>query len=256
MRYGVISDVHGNLAALNATLEVLHRQRIDKLICAGDLVGYGPHPNECVSVIAEHHPICVAGNHDLIACDRLTSERANRLARQTLEWTRDVLADDARTYLEQLPLTAQADGVVVAHGALDDPSDYTLTPEQGAAQLELMCARHCASFLILGHTHRAWALTRAAGVLPLRRNALIRFSSQDVMLLNPGSVGQSRELRALARFLILDLASGEASFYGISYDHRRCRRELIRNGLPSNACHRRPSLPRSLKRTAKKLLAS
>src|SRR4051795_1126429 len=118
MRIGLIADVHANLPALETALAALERERVDAYVCAGDLVGYGPHPNETVARVRELDPVCVAGNHDLMALGRLSEDRADSLARQALAWTRKQLDDETRAYLEALPLTAQAAGgrVAVAHG--------------------------------------------------------------------------------------------------------------------------------------------
>ena len=114
MRYGVISDVHGNLHALLAAIEVLERAGVERYLCLGDLVGYGPFPNECARRVAELGAVCVAGNHDLIAVDRLDPAGIGALARTTLAWTRTVLDPDVRAQLAGLPLT-------VACPSLDRP---------------------------------------------------------------------------------------------------------------------------------------
>src|SRR5215208_6143592 len=115
MRYGVISDVHGNLAAL-AELRGLS---VDAYACAGDLVGYGPQPNECVDAVRRLGAASVAGNHDLIAVGALSEDRCERLARNSLRWTREALDADTRTFLAGLPRRlALPGGVVVAHGSL------------------------------------------------------------------------------------------------------------------------------------------
>jgi predicted phosphodiesterase len=103
MRYGVIADVHANLHALDAALAFLCSQKIDAYLCAGDLVGYGPQPNECVRRVLALPGRCVAGNHDLIAVERLGSEGCSRLAQASLSWTRRVLDDDVRALLADLP---------------------------------------------------------------------------------------------------------------------------------------------------------
>src|SRR5919197_1277514 len=122
MRYGVLADIHGNLHALQAALEELRRCDVDGWLVAGDLVGYGPHPNECVELVAGLGGTCIAGNHDLIA----------------------------------------PGGVAVAHGSIDDPQDYTVTPPQARAQLARLDADG-ARVLVLGHTHRPWAFTPGVG---------------------------------------------------------------------------------------------
>ena len=96
MRFAILSDIHGNLPALEAALELFARAGVDRYLCAGDLVGYGPFPNECVERIAELGAVCVAGNHDLIALGRLSDDRCIPLARNSLRWTREVLTPATR----------------------------------------------------------------------------------------------------------------------------------------------------------------
>src|SRR5262245_47364739 len=136
MRYGVIADVHSNLHALQATVSVLDEIAPDRILVAGDLVGYGAFPNECIELIASLDPVCIAGNHDLIALGRLSADRCIPLARNSLAWTAGVLHDDSRRYLDELPMFATvAGGVVLAHGALDDPQTYTTRRQDADTEL-------------------------------------------------------------------------------------------------------------------------
>jgi predicted phosphodiesterase len=259
MRYGVISDVHGNANALEAVLRALDRASVDRLICPGDLVGYGPRPNECVARIAALDPIAVAGNHDLMALGRLPSDGLGTLPRRTLHWTRTVLDDPAREYLGALPLTASTgDGVVVAHGSLDDPTEYVHDCAAGAAQLRLVRERERghgarAAVLLLGHTHRPLA----CGAREARAEGDVELSKERPSLLNAGSVGQSRERRPLARALVLDLGRGVATFLAVEYDADATRRELRKAGLPPYACHLAPGrLARWRRRLAARVAAA
>jgi predicted phosphodiesterase len=218
---------------------------VDRYLVAGDLVGYGPFPNECVAAVAELEAPCVAGNHDLIVLGRLSDERCIPMARRSLVWTRRVLDDDAKAFLARLPLNAEEEGVVVAHGSLDDPQEYTLRPEQAASQLNrLERDQPAARVLVLGHTHRPWASDGSVALRP--RGALALEGPRWVV--NPGAVGQSRELLARARFAVLDLDAGTATYEAVSYDTGRTRRELRRHGLHPRSYHLRPSPVRRARR--------
>lgn len=244
MRYGVIADVHGNLDALRAVLRATEREGVDGYLVAGDLVGYGPYPNECVAAVAELNASCVAGNHDLIALGILSDGRCIELARHSLSWTRQVLGADERAFLAALPRVITASGGVrVAHGSLDDPQEYTTTDRQALAQLERVEDRDGARVLVLGHTHRPLAFGRRSG--RLRTRGATALPPGDAVLLNPGAVGQSRELRVRARFAVLDLDARQARFFAIPYDVDACRSALRRVGLSPRSCHLRPSLPRA-----------
>jgi predicted phosphodiesterase len=242
MRYAVLADVHGNLHALDAALERLRDVGVDAYLVAGDLVGYGPFPNECVERLAELGATCVAGNHDLMALGRLGDERCIPLARRSLAWTRQVLRDDVRAYLDGLPgWVAVEESVIMAHGTLDHAWEYTTRPDQATAQLaRLRSEFHGAGVLLLGHTHRRWACDSAGQVLrpPADGDMLL----PDPVLLNPGAVGQARELRVRARFLVLDTERHTAAFHDVRYDTAACRAALRRSGLAPGSYRLRPTL--------------
>ncbi|HEX2698788.1 MAG TPA: metallophosphoesterase family protein [Acidimicrobiales bacterium] len=239
-RYAVLSDVHGNLPALEATLAALAGQRIDRYLCAGDLVGYGPFPNQCVEVMASLPGVGIAGNHDLIALGRLTDDRCTPSARRSLAWTRTVLTDATRDYLATLPERAAIDGVVLSHGSLDDPSEYVTQPGQADAQLARLARDDPeARILVLGHTHRPWAYNTDSGTLLRQAPGTIALEAGERYLVNPGSVGQSRDTSPDARFAVIDAGSGRVEFHSIRYDIEACRKALRALGLPPDACHYR-----------------
>jgi predicted phosphodiesterase len=257
VRYGIISDIHANLHALDATLATLDQHGVDRYLCLGDLVGYGPLPNECVERLAAYQPVCVAGNHDLIATGRLKSERSGRLARDSLAWTAEQLSDNVRSHLDRLPLRTHAErGVVLVHGSLNDVEEYVRTSAGAARQLErLEVEEPTARILLLGHTHMPMAHASRRGDLLGPTEGAVRLHLDERYVLNPGSVGQSRERIAHARFMVLDTDAGLATYHAIAYDRRGCRRALRRAGRPGRSCHRSPTgLRAALGRTARRCL--
>ena len=251
MRYGVISDVHGNLHALLAAIEVLEHAGVERYVCLGDLVGYGPFPNECARRVAELGALCVAGNHDLIAVDRLDPAGIGALARTTLAWTRTVLDPDVRAQLAGLPLTVALEPrIVLTHGSLDDPRRYIRRDEEAAEQLERLAEGYeDARLLLLGHTHIQKAYAERTGAVTGRRRVLA-LPRDERVLLNPGSVGQSRETSPHGRVLVLDTDAWEVRWHAVRYDRRACRRALRERGLPERSYHRNPNAPRRLARRA------
>ena len=248
MRYGVIADVHGNADALKVVLAELRRQGVDEFLVAGDLVGYGPHPNQCVEDVAALGGYCVAGNHDLIALGELSDDRCIRIARESLRWTSEVLSDDARAFLHALPRrTTAPGGVVLAHGTLEDAQKYT--PDVRAAAPQLKRLREEAgdeALLVLGHTHRPLAIGFRHG--RLRGGGTVPLPANEPVIVNPGAVGQSRELRARARCAVLDVARREVTFLALPYDIESCRAALRQVGLSSEGCHLPPSLAAGARR--------
>jgi predicted phosphodiesterase len=246
MRYGLLSDIHANLPALAAAVSCLSAHGVDRWLCAGDVIDYGPQPNECVAELAALDPVCIAGNHELVVLGELSSDRYSGRALASLSWTRTVLTDESRRYLAGLPRTAELPGLVMAHGSLSDPNEYIRRGDQAEAQLDRLAAeRPDARVLVLGHTHQAWLYRHGAGTVdgpPAEPTGLDRDARY---LVNPGSVGQSRqrEPRPLARFALLEVPeTGEARvrFFAIDYDYRAVRTALRRARLPSDSVHVHP----------------
>jgi predicted phosphodiesterase len=238
MRLGVLSDIHANAQALDAALGFLAAEAVDAYICAGDLVGYGAAPNECVRRVAALGAYAVAGNHDLIAAGRLGDERCDRRARDSLRWTGAVLADDVRALLAELPVSVCVEGIAVHHGSLADPCEYVRTEDAALACLdELAGTASETALLVLGHTHMPLAVGRRRGMLLRGGTGTVRLLPGEPTLLNPGSVGQSRSRDPRARVMVLDLAAGSATFHAVAYDLAACRAALREHGLPPDSCH-------------------
>lgn len=257
MRYGVAGDVHGNLHALRTVLDALAAAGAERIVCPGDVVGYGPRPDECAALLAERDALVVAGNHDLMAIGRLPVEGTGGIVRPTIEWTRDTISADTRAWLERLPLELRTDdGLVVTHGALGDPTIYVRDADAARGQLTQLGERDPdARALLLGHTHHPMAQPASGeGRIP-PGGGLSLDPGGGRWLLNAGSVGQSRERKPLARALVVDLERGFAEFLALGYDVRATRRELHAAGLPPNACHLAPSRLRRLAPTRVRRLA-
>jgi predicted phosphodiesterase len=256
MRFGVISDVHGNRPALLAIVERLRGEGVDAWLSAGDLIGYGPHPNECVEIVAELGALGVAGNHELIVLGRLEGRSSSRRAHTSHEWTADVLRDDIVAYLAGLPRRLETDGIIVTHGSLDDPEEYVRSETKALQQLhQLAQERPSARCLIVGNTHRQFCCAEHDGSIKIGHRGAMRLDPRRRHLLNPGSVGQSRqwEWPPHARGMIVDMDRASVQFSVVSYDVRAARRELGRHGLPYRSIHSVPPLREALRRRARRL---
>ena len=231
MRVAVISDIHGNLHALEAVLQAVDEQRVDVTWCLGDLVGYGPRPNRCCALTAERAAICLAGNHDLAVRGDIDLEEFAGDAAAAAAWTRGVLDDDSRSYLAGLEPSARAEGVELYHGSPRDPVwEYVLSDEAAAAALELTRA----PIVLVGHSHvalviRAEGDSLSGGLAPDGSELEL---GDDRWLLNPGSVGQPRDGDPRAAWLLLDLDARSARFHRVPYPIERTRAEIRERGLP------------------------
>jgi predicted phosphodiesterase len=237
MRVAVISDVHGNLHALEAVLEALEDDPPDALWCLGDLVGYGPHPNRCTTAIAARTDLCLAGNHDLAALGQIAIEEFSPDAAASAEWTRRVITGETRSFLETLEPLAVRDGVELFHGSPRDPVwDYVLSGEAALASFE----ETTAPLLLVGHSHVALAISDDGESLsggPAPKGTRKDISSGR-WLLNPGSVGQPRDGDPRAAYLVIDLGAGTAEFGRVEYEVARTQAEILVAGLPRTLAER------------------
>ncbi len=243
MRIGLLADIHSNLPALDAALRTLRSVGVDAIAVAGDTIGYGPFPNECIDVVRRSTDFVVAGNHELFLIGDHAERRYGTLARESLLWTRGRLGQPQWNWLYRLPRQVELANVVVTHGSLASPHEYVVRPSQVARQLELLGRDHpTAEALVLGHTHAPTYKEegRRVSPTPLTRR---RYGPAARVLINPGSVGQSRQLerRPHARFAVLDVAVREVRWFAVRYDHPETIRALVAAGLPAAGIHFRPT---------------
>jgi predicted phosphodiesterase len=237
MRIAVISDIHANAHALSAVLAAADAERPDALWCLGDLVGYGPKPNECVRIVRERADVCLVGNHDLGVIDRLDLRDFTRDAADAAYWTRDALGADERAFLESLQPESLQNGAALFHGSARDPVwEYVLSEEAALASLHLTSER----VVLVGHSHVALALSEVDGSM---RGGLAPEGAQVALdagrwLLNPGSVGQPRDGDRRAAWLLLDTDAGTASFRRSEYDVEATQSEIRAAGLPDSLAAR------------------
>jgi predicted phosphodiesterase len=232
MRVAVVSDIHSNLHALEAVLAAIDAEAPDELWCLGDLVGYGPRPNECCAVLAERAEVCLAGNHDLGVLGTIDLVEFGGEAGVAARWTREVLVPEARAFLEPLEPEGAAHGVALYHGSARDPVwEYVLSDEAALATLELAGT----PLVVVGHSHVALRVVQS-GDGELDGGLAAAGTDLDLegtrALLNPGSVGQPRDGDPRAAYLVLDLDAQRASFRRIEYDIERTQREMREAGLP------------------------
>jgi predicted phosphodiesterase len=229
-RVAVISDVHGNRHALDAVLAAISAEGPDEVWCLGDLVGYGPQPNECCSAVAARADICLAGNHDLVVLGQLDIHDFAGEAADAAAWTRKVLSTDARSYLTGLQSSAARDGVELFHGSARDPVwEYVLSEEAAWSTFQATSA----PLVLVGHSHVALALSldddRLAGGLAPDGSEVDLAAGR--WLLNPGSVGQPRDGDPRAAFLLIDGSS--ATFRRVEYPIAETQAEMREVGLPA-----------------------
>jgi predicted phosphodiesterase len=238
VRIAVLSDIHGNLHALEAVLESLDADPPDAFWCLGDLVGYGPRPNRCCALISERADICLIGNHDLGVLGRLDLEDFSPDAAASARWTAEVLEDEPRKFLESLEPQSVHGDVALYHASARDPVwEYVLTPFAALASFAASDAR----ILLVGHSHIPLAFALADLTLETTiatPDLELDLSGEGRWILNPGSVGQPRNGDPRACYMVLDLDGASANYRRIEYPVELTQAEIRERGLPEPLAER------------------
>lgn len=242
MRIVIISDAHGNLAALESVLRHAEADgAIDALWCLGDAVGYGPQPGECVARLRELGTLMVAGNHDRAGTGKTGTEEFNPDAAAAARWTMDRLGAEERSYLDTLPEVLVQGEFTLVHGTLRWPIwEYLTSQEAALAHLE----RQETPFSLVGHTHIP-ALIVEQPQLPqgcelsyLEDGARVELSRQRRLVINPGSVGQPRDGEPRAAYAVLDTESNTVTLHRVEYDIEATQRLMEEAHLPRHLIQR------------------
>lgn len=227
MRIAVISDVHANLPALLAVLKDMAGRGVEGVISLGDLVGYGPHPNEVVEKMRELDISGVVGNYDLAVCHESGAEAMEKylkhpvseVARATFEWTREKTNAESREYLAGRPASLWIEEgdltFLFVHGSPDAPNEY-LKPDTPDERLAELLEKSGADVMFAGHTH-----------LPMVRRV------GEKVVANPGSVGRPKDGDPRASYLIVDTEAGlRLENVRVTFDVESVAKDCVISGLP------------------------
>jgi predicted phosphodiesterase len=232
VRIAVLSDIHGNLHALEAVLKSVDEDAPDNVWCLGDLVGYGPRPNECCALVEDRADVCLIGNHDLGVLGRLDLEDFSFDAAASARWTTEVLEAGAREYLESHEPQAVEGDFGLYHASARDPVwEYVLTPFAALASFAASDTR----ILLVGHSHVALAFKLAEQRLETTiapGGTELDLSGEGRWILNPGAVGQPRDGDARAAYLLIDEEKERADYRRVGYPVERTQEEIRAEGLP------------------------
>ena len=238
MKVAVISDIHANRQAFEATLEAVAASDAAELWCLGDLVGYGADPDACVELAREHVAVCLAGNHDLAVTGEIPLDEFSRGASLAAQWTREVIAPRNRDFLAGLSPQGAEDAIGLYHASPRDPIwEYVLSTLLAELCLDRQPHRVC----LVGHSHVALSFVRREGELATgepRREGTTLDIAEGEWLLNPGSVGQPRDGDRRASWLLLDLDDLTASFMRTEYDVTGAAAAIRAARLPDSLAER------------------
>lgn len=229
MKTAIISDIHGNFDALQSVLKDIDAQGADRIVCLGDVVGYGAQPCECVQTLIERDVLTIAGNHDYAAIGKTNINYFNAFAKEATLWTRKVCTDVEKEFLNGLALVEHLDEFTMVHGTLYAPElfDYILTTYDAYLSLQLLENPVC----FLGHSHVpinfVWG-----DIIAFNYDREIDINPEQKVLINVGSVGQPRDDNPLACYALFDHDASKVFIRRVEYDIEAAAKRIKDAGLP------------------------
>ncbi|MDE2900894.1 MAG: metallophosphoesterase family protein, partial [Chloroflexota bacterium] len=235
MRCLVVADVHSNLEALRAVIADAEADGgFERVLCLGDVVGYGPDPSECLALLRSYPHAAVAGNHDLAAIGELSVDTFNPAARAAALWTRHRLTPDEQAYLRANPLRHEESGATLVHGTPREPVWEYFLPWLMPPQVTDECfSLFDTPLCLLGHSHLPFACDEAGIVTPLQPGMTLAVDGARTIM-NPGSVGQPRDGDPRAAYAVYDTEACSLTHHRVPYDIERTQLKMAEAGLPDS----------------------
>jgi predicted phosphodiesterase len=226
MKYALISDIHGNLEALQKAFEIIDEKKVDSIICLGDSVGYGSNPNECLDIIKPRCEIIVAGNHDYAAINKTDITYFNSYARASAYWTSKKLTKENAEYLDNLPLVVTKEDVTFVHASPINPEewDYILSIYEAQHQFNGFKNQIC----FIGHSHLPIIFTNEGEILKDKAT----LHDKKRYIINVGSIGQPRDGDTRLSFAIYDDTTKYIEIIRAEYDNFTTSKKIKEAGLP------------------------
>lgn len=231
MRYAIISDIHGNLEAFKIVLRELEKEHVDKIFCLGDIVGYGPNPNECIELVRKNCEIILTGNHDYACIEQTELKYFNRFAKQAIEWTVANLSKKNLSFISELPYDESIEQFFLVHANPHTPEswDYILSIDDAIFNFSKFDEQIC----FIGHSHRP--------IIYIENNNQKYTASDERELdihqdcryiINVGSVGQPRDNNPAAAFGIIDTTTQTYELVRVGYNIEETYKKMISSDLP------------------------
>jgi len=228
VKLAVISDIHSNFAALRTCFEYINKIKPDKIVCLGDIVGYGPRPNECIELVREHCQICLMGNHDHAVLGLTDTYYFNQYAREAINWTRRTLTIRNKAYLEGLPFSHHENEILLVHSTPDHPEDwhYILSEYEANQHLNIISQKIC----FVGHSHIPVVYGTDS---PSRYEEEIKLNlKKERFIVNVGSIGQPRDGDPRLCFALFDSETSMLKYVRLEYPISETYDEILENQLP------------------------
>ncbi len=236
MKIGFISDIHGNFEALEVAMSNLQEQNVDKIVCVGDIVGYGAEPGKCIDVVEKNADTIIAGNHDWASVGKTDITYFNRFGREAILWTSEVLLPHHRSFLAELKLSYYDSNWCAVHSTPHEPARwrYIFSSADAIEQFGYFDNKIC----FIGHSHIPGVFTDKGDYIQIsvpfnERETLVKILADRRYIINIGSVGQPRDSDARGSIAVYDTDAEVVKFIRFFYPVPDTQKKIIAAGLPT-----------------------
>ena len=237
MRYALISDIHSNLEAFLAVIETISKDKPDKYLCIGDIIGYGADPKEVIRLVEFLNPeIIVAGNHEWGVAGLLDIEYFNKDAQSAISWTKDILNNSEMDYIETFKIIYKHDDFTLVHGSLETPEEfhYIMNKADAYVTSDIMKTKIC----FVGHSHIPGIFYTAGARMEELKGRKVKMEPDKRYVINIGSVGQPRDGDPRASYAIYDTEDASVEIKRVAYDIESAKDKILKAELPSFLAYR------------------
>lgn len=231
MKFAIIADIHSNAEALQSVLSDCKKNNVESIVCAGDIVGYGPEPSRCIELLKKNKILSVAGNHDWAVAGNITTENFNQYAKEAVLWTKTQIDSNEIKQLCNLELIYENDYFYVAHGDLKSPELFIYLNDLALAvdSFYLMKKNIC----FVAHTHRPCVFVYHQNKAFFYSHNKFEINQDCKYIINVGSVGQPRDNDPRSCYCIFDIDSNTIEFKRVEYLIETTQLKIYRSGLPA-----------------------
>lgn len=238
MKFGIFSDIHSNYDAFLEVLKIYEKEKIDRFICAGDIIGYGAEPDECIEKLKELNVLCVMGNHEYALKNEKYIQYFNDAAYLSIKWHSKNMSDNSKNYITNIPFHLKESIFEICHGSAFEPEEfhYLFLPEDYIKNFKYFESK----VLIIGHTHvpDVFYFDETKKTFGQITGSEFILEKDLKYIINVGSVGQPRDKDPRACFCIYDDSENVFKIKRIEYDIKKSAKKIIEANLPEVLAHR------------------
>ena len=231
MRYAIISDIHSNLEALESVLDQIEKEQVDKIFCLGDVVGYGPNPNECIELIRDKCELILTGNHDYACVEPSELYYFNRFAKQAINWSLDHITEENLQFLSKFTFKTTLNNILYTHANPHTPEtwEYVLSIDDAIFNFSQFTEHIC----FIGHSHKPIIyIEDKKQKYTFNEEREIELQPDCRYIINVGSVGQPRDSNPASAFAVVDTSTKNYELIRTGYDVEKTHKKMIAAGLP------------------------